>query len=205
MATLDDHIARALAESLRNGELKSAPSFGKPLDLGDGYAATPQEWRMPFKVLKDAGMVPPEIETMRQLTALRAELAASTDEAGARAEGWVARCAERALDAGDARRANHAMAREVGLPLMRGLLALERGDAEAAVDSIYPARTVARTFGGSHAQRDLIDQTLLAAAARGARRSIGRALINERLMAKPLTPLTRHWLERVGIRQEVRA
>jgi len=85
MATLDDHIARALAESLRNGELKSAPSFGKPLDLGDGYAATPQEWRMPFKVLKDAGMAPPEIETMRQLSALRAELAASTDEAGARA------------------------------------------------------------------------------------------------------------------------
>ena len=85
MATLDDHIARSLAEILRNGELKSAPSFGKPLDLGDGYAATPQEWRMPFKVLKDAGMVPPEIETMRQLTALRAELAASTDEAGARA------------------------------------------------------------------------------------------------------------------------
>jgi hypothetical protein len=124
---------------------------------------------------------------------------------GARAEGWVARCAERALDAGDARRANHAMAREVGLPLMRGLLALQRGDVDAAVDSIYPARTVARTFGGSHAQRDLIDQTLLAAAARGGQRSVGRALINERLMAKPLTPLTRHWLERIGLSQEIRA
>jgi len=124
---------------------------------------------------------------------------------GARAEGWVARCAERALDAGDARRANHAMAREVGLPLMRGLLALERGDADAAADSIYPARLLARSFGGSHAQRDLIDQTLLAAAARGGRRSIGRALINERLMAKPLTPLTRYWLERIGGPEEARA
>ena len=79
MATLDDHIARSLAESLRNGELKSAPSFGKPLDLGDGYAATPQEWRMPFKVLKDAGMVPPEIETMRELAALRTTLEAASD------------------------------------------------------------------------------------------------------------------------------
>jgi tetratricopeptide (TPR) repeat protein len=111
------------------------------------------------------------------------------------AEAWLARCAERALGAGDARRANHLMAREVGLPLMRGLLALARGDADGAVDLIYPVRRVAQQFGGSHAQRDLIDQTLLAAAAQGSRRALGRALINERCMAKPLTPLTRHWLE----------
>jgi hypothetical protein len=122
-----------------------------------------------------------------------------------RAEAWVARCAERALDAGDARRANHAMAREVGLPLMRGLLQFARGDADGAADTIYPMRALARSFGGSHAQRDLIDQTLLAAAAHGQRRNLGRALLNERLMAKPATPLTRHWMERVGIRQEARA
>jgi len=123
----------------------------------------------------------------------------------ARAEAWLARCAERALDAEDARRANHAMAREVGLPLMRGLLALVRGDADTAADTLYPVRAVARSFGGSHAQRDLIDQTLLAAAAGGHRRTLGRALLNERLMAKPLTPLTRHWIERIGTREEVRA
>ena len=114
------------------------------------------------------------------------------------AEAWVARCAERALDAGDARRANHAMAREVGLPLMRGVLALARGDADTAAQTLYPVRSVARHFGGSHAQRDLIDQTLLAAAAAGQQRHLGRALVNERLMAKPLTPLTRHWLQRLG-------
>jgi hypothetical protein len=124
---------------------------------------------------------------------------------GARAEAWVARCAERALDAGDARRANHSMAREVGLPLMRGLLAFERGDADGAADAIYPVRALARSFGGSHAQRDLIDLTLLAAAARGRRRGLGRALINERLMAKPPSPLTRHWQVRIGSPEEVRA
>lgn len=116
---------------------------------------------------------------------------------GGRAEGWVARCAERALAAEDARRANHQMAREVGLPLMRGALALERGEPDAAVDAIYPVRAMARHIGGSHAQRDLIDLTLLAAAARGHRRALGRALLNERLMAKPMTPLTRHWAERL--------
>jgi hypothetical protein len=111
----------------------------------------------------------------------------------ARAEAWVARCAERAMAADDARRSNHAMAREVGLPLMRGLLAFARGEADAAADALYAARGVAQRFGGSHAQRDVIDQTLLAAAARGSRHAIGRALMNERLMAKPSTPLTAHW------------
>ncbi len=121
------------------------------------------------------------------------------------AEAWLARCAERALDAEDARRANHLMAREVGLPLMRGLLALARGDADSAVDLIYPVRRVAQHFGGSHAQRDLIDQTLLAAAAQGNRRAVGRALLNERRMAKAQTPLTRHWQEKLSPDTEVRA
>jgi hypothetical protein len=117
----------------------------------------------------------------------------------ARAEAWVARCAERVLNAEEARRSNHAMAREVGLPLMRGLLALARGDADAAVELIYPVRSVAQRFGGSHAQRDLIDQTLLGAAARGQRPALARALLNERRMAKPETPLTRHWMAQLGL------
>jgi tetratricopeptide (TPR) repeat protein len=122
-----------------------------------------------------------------------------------RAEAWVARCAERALGAEDARRANHQVAREVGLPLMRGLLAFERGDADGAVDLIYPARSLSQRLGGSHAQRDLVDLTLLAAAVRGGRRDLGRALINERTMAKPLTPLTRHWIDKLALPEKVRA
>jgi hypothetical protein len=94
------------------------------------------------------------------------------------------------------------MAREVGLPLMRALLALARGEADAAADGLYAARSLAQRFGGSHAQRDLIDQTLLAAAARGSRSALGRALINERLMAKPSTPLTAHWRSQLGLRQD---
>ena len=97
------------------------------------------------------------------------------------------------------------MAREVGLPLMRGLIALARGDADGAAEVIYPMRTLAARFGGSHAQRDLIDQTLLAAAVQGGRRDIGRALINERSMAKPVTPLTRHWIDRLALPNEERA
>ena len=103
------------------------------------------------------------------------------------------------MTADDARRSNHGMAREVGLPLMRGLLSFARGQADAAAEALYVARGEARRFGGSHAQRDVIDQTLLAAAAHGTRAAIGRAVLNERLMAKAVTPLTAHWREQLDL------
>jgi Domain of unknown function (DUF1992) len=81
---LEDDIGRALRDSERSGELKAAPSYGKPLNLGDGYDETPDELRMPMKVLKDAGVVPAEIELMHQAAALRAAAAAADDPAQAR-------------------------------------------------------------------------------------------------------------------------
>jgi hypothetical protein len=117
----------------------------------------------------------------------------------AQAERHLARCAERAMDGADAKRDNHAMAREVGLPLARGFLAFAKGEFDAAADGLYAARALAQRFGGSHAQRDAIDQTLIAACARGGgRKALGRALLNERALAKPVTPLTRHWAEALG-------
>ena len=95
---------------------------------------------------------------------------------------------------------NAGMAREVGVPLMQGLLAYASGDLDAACNTLYPLRSVAHHFGGSHAQRDLIDQTLLAAAARSGHKATGRALLNERRLAKPVTPLTVHWAARLGAR-----
>ena len=75
MGTLDDHIAAMLRESERNGELRAAPSFGKPMPQNAGWDETPEEFRLPFKILKDAGVVPPEVELMQQLGRLREELA----------------------------------------------------------------------------------------------------------------------------------
>jgi hypothetical protein len=83
---LDDHIGRSLAESERSGELRSARSFGKPLDLGDGYDETPAELRMAFKMLKDSGFVPPEITLMREIQALREAVDAARDSASASAQ-----------------------------------------------------------------------------------------------------------------------
>jgi hypothetical protein len=78
---LEDHIGEHLRESQAQGELASAPSYGKPLHFGDGYDETPAELRMGMKVLKDAGVVPPEVEAMREAAALEARLHACADEA----------------------------------------------------------------------------------------------------------------------------
>ena len=71
---LEDHIGRALSESRANRELRSAPSYGKPLKLGDGFDETPDELRMGMRILKDAGALPPQIELMRDIEALRLTL-----------------------------------------------------------------------------------------------------------------------------------
>ena len=76
-----------------------------------------------------------------------------------------------------------AAAGDTGVPLMRSVIAV---------------RETAHRFGGSHAQRDLIEQTLLAAAIRAGRRPLARHLLNERMMAKPESPLTGFWKQRVG-------
>ncbi len=95
---------------------------------------------------------------------------------------------------------NAAMAREVGLPLMRGLLAFDAGDAATAIALLAPLRDTAHRFGGSHAQRDLIDLTLLAACTLpGGHRGLGRALLNERTMARGETPQVEHWRHRLGL------
>ena len=85
MPTIDEQIAQSLRDAQRSGELQSAASWGKPLDLADGYAQTPEELRMAFKALKDAGFVPPEVETMKQIAALREVIATEPDAAKAEA------------------------------------------------------------------------------------------------------------------------
>ena len=79
MPTIDEQIAQSLRDAQRSGELQSAASWGKPLNLDDGYAQTPEELRMAFKALKEAGFVPPEVETMKQIAALREVLTAEPE------------------------------------------------------------------------------------------------------------------------------
>lgn len=84
------------------------------------------------------------------------------------------------------------------LPLVEGFAAFWRGDYRAAADRLHGARFIANVFGGSHAQRDIIDWTLTEAAIRGGLTGLAEALANERLALKPHSPVNRSFLTRAG-------
>jgi hypothetical protein len=93
---------------------------------------------------------------------------------------------------------NGAMTRDVGLPVARALQAYAHGKYGAAVDLLAPIRAIAARSGGSHAQRDLLAQTLISAAERAGQRAMARALLHERLMLKPRSGVNLAWMARVS-------
>jgi tetratricopeptide (TPR) repeat protein len=72
---------------------------------------------------------------------------------------------------------------EVGLPVMQGLLAFGEARYAQAADLLRDVRNRAARFGGSHAQRDVLDLTLIEAAARAGDSNLERALRAERAFA----------------------
>jgi tetratricopeptide (TPR) repeat protein len=83
--------------------------------------------------------------------------------------------------------------REVGLPVVRAFEAFGRGDYATTIGILRDVRLIAQRFGGSHAQRDVLELTLLEAALRDRRFALAESLANERLAAKPESPLAA-WL-----------
>ena len=71
LRTQDEAIGEHIDQALRSGELQGAPSFGKPMPEAEGWHETPTELRLPFKILKNAGVAPPEIELFHRRAALR--------------------------------------------------------------------------------------------------------------------------------------
>ncbi|HEX3947835.1 MAG TPA: tetratricopeptide repeat protein [Acidimicrobiales bacterium] len=80
---------------------------------------------------------------------------------------------------------NRRVVDQVGLDLLEGFTAFARGDAVGALDRLIDVRPRAHLVGGSHAQRDVIDLTLIAAAARAGDHPLARALVAERVARKP--------------------
>ncbi len=89
------------------------------------------------------------------------------------------------------------MAQDVGVPACRALIDFAQQEYRAVIDSLLPLRTVAHRFGGSHAQRDLITQTLINAALHAGDMNLARSLVSERLVHKPFTPLSRYYADRL--------
>jgi tetratricopeptide (TPR) repeat protein len=93
---------------------------------------------------------------------------------------------------------NVVFTRDVGHPLTLAIKAFGDGDYREAVRLLRPIRGIAHRFGGSHAQRDVIDLTLVEAALRAGDKPLSRALAAERFDARPASPLSRLFVERAG-------
>ncbi len=75
------HIAEArIQDAIDSGELMPAGLKGKPLDL-DAYFAMPASVRAGFQMLKDAGVVPPEVDALRAVGELKERISCEIDEA----------------------------------------------------------------------------------------------------------------------------
>jgi len=70
------------------------------------------------------------------------------------------------------------------------------GRSDLAEWLLASVNAVAARAVGSHAQRDLIAQTLLAAAEQSGQRRLANSLLNERLALKPDSILDRAWMPR---------
>lgn len=69
MNPLDLLAERKIEEALARGELADLPGAGRPLDLDDD-PLVPEDVRMAYRILKNAGFVPPEVEQIREISAL---------------------------------------------------------------------------------------------------------------------------------------
>jgi DnaJ homologue, subfamily C, member 28, conserved domain len=71
-----------IAEAIERGELADLPGAGRPLDLGDD-PLVPEDLRLAYRILKNAGFVPPELEARREIRALEALVQAAGSEGDA--------------------------------------------------------------------------------------------------------------------------
>lgn len=91
---------------------------------------------------------------------------------------------------------NAAFTRDVGLAVTNALLAFGDADFARTTALLRPIRSIAHQFGGSHAQRDLIDLTLIEAAIRSGDAPLAAALAAERSDRRHDSPLSQLFLRR---------
>jgi hypothetical protein len=132
-------IAEArMVEAIERGELDNLAGGGKPLRLDDDRAV-PEELRLAYRILKNAGCLPRELEWRREIADIR-QLMGDSPDALARERGW--------------RRINYLMAQ---LEAARGVpvdLRIEQSYHEKLVERLDPAGSnCSRSNGGGAPQR----------------------------------------------------
>jgi len=81
--SFDRLVEQKIQEAMREGEFDNLEGEGQPINL-DLYFATPPELRAGYSVLKNAGVLPEEMQLLKEANEMRQELEACQDEAARR-------------------------------------------------------------------------------------------------------------------------
>ena len=74
----DQDIERRIARDIAKWQ-RGVRDKGEPLQIDEGWLHTPQGLRLPFSVLKSAGVPPREVELLARRAAVREQLEACSD------------------------------------------------------------------------------------------------------------------------------
>ena len=125
MNAIERIAEQRIREAIARGELDHLRGTGRPLDLDDD-ADVPAELRVAYRILKNSGFLPPEVELRREIASAEQLLT-------------------QALTTVDRERAN----RRLEFLLVK--LAVSRGRRDSQVDAAYYAR-LAEKLQARHAQ-----------------------------------------------------
>jgi hypothetical protein len=153
------------------------------VDVGDRWKALAEAWRT---------CAADSIFAFNDFHAMMA-FAAAGDEAGVL---MVEAAQARALGGRDD---NAETVKRVGHDLTAGIKAFAQGDYRGALTVLRPVRNLANRFGGSHAQRDVIDLTMIEAALREGDVAMASALVAERQAVRPKSESVRELLGRIPL------
>lgn len=71
-------VDEIIRDAIRRGDFNNLSGAGKPLNL-DAYFNTPETVRMAYSVLRNAGILPREIELLQEIAKLTEDLGAASD------------------------------------------------------------------------------------------------------------------------------
>ena len=77
--SFDRIVESIIKEAMERGEFDNLPGKGKPIDLSE-YFETPEEVRLAYSVLKNAGMTSREVDLLKEIAELKQIQAALVDE-----------------------------------------------------------------------------------------------------------------------------
>lgn len=80
MSFLDSLAEQRILEAQAAGHFSNLPGAGAPLELDDDRLV-PEALRVAYRILKNAGFVPPEVEALRELRCLENIASGEQDEA----------------------------------------------------------------------------------------------------------------------------